>query len=170
MLYQSLCLNDSDLWLTFSRSSCCEQEIPPPIAKKISIFQQVSCQSTVCTNQNTHRALTLFRSLSQVLVVQALRPDRLQSAMAAFASQALGKFRERRHTHTHTHTHTQCSESGMYNISDGWLSLFVISLCRAFLWSLIMIQRVNSTFRYIINTSHTALCVRVCVVDTGILI
>uniref|UniRef100_A0A673MA78 Dynein heavy chain ATP-binding dynein motor region domain-containing protein n=1 Tax=Sinocyclocheilus rhinocerous TaxID=307959 RepID=A0A673MA78_9TELE len=75
VLYQSLCLNDSDLWLTFSHSSCCEQEIPPPIAKKISLFQQV-------------------------LVVQALRPDRLQSAMAAFASQALGKFRERRHTHT----------------------------------------------------------------------
>ncbi|XP_026115691.1 cytoplasmic dynein 2 heavy chain 1-like [Carassius auratus] len=65
VLYQSLCLNDSDLWLTFSHSSCCEQEIPPPIAKKISLFQQV-------------------------LVVQALRPDRLQSAMAAFASQALG--------------------------------------------------------------------------------
>ncbi|XP_073674385.1 cytoplasmic dynein 2 heavy chain 1-like [Garra rufa] len=64
VLYQSLCLNDSDLWLTFSRSSCCEQEIPPPIAKKISLFQQV-------------------------LVVQALRPDRLQSSMAAFASQAL---------------------------------------------------------------------------------
>ncbi|KAI2656493.1 Cytoplasmic dynein 2 heavy chain 1 [Labeo rohita] len=76
VLYQSLCLNDSDLWLTFSRSSCCDQEIPPPIAKKISLFQQV-------------------------LVVQALRPDRLQSAMATFASQALGKFRERRHTHTH---------------------------------------------------------------------
>ncbi|XP_050986096.1 LOW QUALITY PROTEIN: cytoplasmic dynein 2 heavy chain 1 [Labeo rohita] len=65
VLYQSLCLNDSDLWLTFSRSSCCDQEIPPPIAKKISLFQQV-------------------------LVVQALRPDRLQSAMATFASQALG--------------------------------------------------------------------------------
>uniref|UniRef100_A0A9J7YQK8 Cytoplasmic dynein 2 heavy chain 1 n=1 Tax=Cyprinus carpio carpio TaxID=630221 RepID=A0A9J7YQK8_CYPCA len=65
VLYQSLCLNDSDLWLTFSHSSCCEQEIPPTIAKKISLFQQV-------------------------LVVQALRPDRLQSAMAAFASQALG--------------------------------------------------------------------------------
>ncbi|XP_059389921.1 dynein cytoplasmic 2 heavy chain 1 isoform X2 [Carassius carassius] len=65
VLYQSLCLNDSDQWLTFSQSSCCEQEIPPPIAKKISLFQQV-------------------------LVVQALRPDRLQSAMAAFACQALG--------------------------------------------------------------------------------
>ncbi|XP_057206860.1 cytoplasmic dynein 2 heavy chain 1 isoform X3 [Triplophysa rosa] len=64
-LYQSLNLNDTDLWLSFSRSSCCEQEIPPSVAKKISLFQQV-------------------------LVVQALRPDRLQSAMTAFASHALG--------------------------------------------------------------------------------
>uniref|UniRef100_A0A8B9L141 Dynein cytoplasmic 2 heavy chain 1 n=1 Tax=Astyanax mexicanus TaxID=7994 RepID=A0A8B9L141_ASTMX len=60
-LYQSLCLNDSGLWMSFSRSSTCEQEIPSSIAKKLSLFQQV-------------------------LVVQALRPDRLQSAMAAFAS------------------------------------------------------------------------------------
>ena len=30
--------------------------------------------------------------LLQVLVVQALRPDRLQSAMSLFASKALGKF------------------------------------------------------------------------------
>ncbi|KAI4889837.1 hypothetical protein NFI96_027314, partial [Prochilodus magdalenae] len=65
VLYQSLCLSDTDLWVSFSQSSTCEQEIPPTIAKKISLFQQV-------------------------LVVQALRPDRLQSAMAAFASRALG--------------------------------------------------------------------------------
>ncbi|XP_073719558.1 cytoplasmic dynein 2 heavy chain 1 [Misgurnus anguillicaudatus] len=65
VFYQSLCLNDTDLWLPFSRSSCCEQEVPPSVAKKISLFQQV-------------------------LVVQALRPDRLQSAMASFASHALG--------------------------------------------------------------------------------
>ncbi|XP_068440329.1 cytoplasmic dynein 2 heavy chain 1 isoform X1 [Clinocottus analis] len=64
-LYQSLCLSDSDLWLSFSRSSQCEQEIPSSIAKKISPFQQL-------------------------LLVQAVRPDRLQSAMAAFATQALG--------------------------------------------------------------------------------
>ncbi|KAK6296187.1 hypothetical protein J4Q44_G00339000 [Coregonus suidteri] len=64
-LYQSLCLSDSDLWLSFSRSSNCEQEVPPSIAKKIKPFQQV-------------------------LLVQAIRPDRLQSAMAAFTSQALG--------------------------------------------------------------------------------
>ncbi|XP_053095782.1 cytoplasmic dynein 2 heavy chain 1 isoform X3 [Pangasianodon hypophthalmus] len=64
-LYQSLCLGDADLWLSFSQSSVCEQEIPSSIAKKISLFQQV-------------------------LVVQALRPDRLQSAMANFASHTLG--------------------------------------------------------------------------------
>ncbi|XP_056229968.1 cytoplasmic dynein 2 heavy chain 1 isoform X2 [Seriola aureovittata] len=64
-LYQSLCLSDSDLWLSFSQSSQCEQEIPSSIAKKITPFKQL-------------------------LLVQAVRPDRLQSAMAAFASQALG--------------------------------------------------------------------------------
>uniref|UniRef100_A0A672FSM8 Cytoplasmic dynein 2 heavy chain 1 n=1 Tax=Salarias fasciatus TaxID=181472 RepID=A0A672FSM8_SALFA len=63
-LYQTLCLSDSDLWLSFLQSSHCEQEIPSSIAKKISPFQQL-------------------------LLVQALRPDRLQSAMTAFASQAL---------------------------------------------------------------------------------
>uniref|UniRef100_A0A3P8WNV8 Cytoplasmic dynein 2 heavy chain 1 n=1 Tax=Cynoglossus semilaevis TaxID=244447 RepID=A0A3P8WNV8_CYNSE len=64
-LYPSLCLSDSDLWLSFSQSSQCEQEIPSSIAKKLTPFQQL-------------------------LLVQALRPDRLQSAMTAFASQALG--------------------------------------------------------------------------------
>uniref|UniRef100_A0A7N8XHY5 Dynein cytoplasmic 2 heavy chain 1 n=1 Tax=Mastacembelus armatus TaxID=205130 RepID=A0A7N8XHY5_9TELE len=66
-VYQSLCLSDSDLWLSFSQSSQCEQEIPSTIAKKITPFQQL-------------------------LLVQAVRPDRLQSTMAAFASQALGKW------------------------------------------------------------------------------
>ncbi|XP_029026743.1 cytoplasmic dynein 2 heavy chain 1 isoform X2 [Betta splendens] len=64
-LYQSLSLSDSDLWLSFLRSSQCEQEIPSTIAKKITPFQQL-------------------------LLVQAVRPDRLQSAMTAFASRALG--------------------------------------------------------------------------------
>ncbi|XP_056138994.1 cytoplasmic dynein 2 heavy chain 1 [Lampris incognitus] len=64
-LYQSLCLSDLELWLSFSVSSHCEQEIPPSITKKITPFQQV-------------------------LLVQTVRPDRLQSAMAAFASRELG--------------------------------------------------------------------------------
>ncbi|XP_078258653.1 cytoplasmic dynein 2 heavy chain 1 isoform X2 [Rhinoraja longicauda] len=64
-LYQTLCLEDLDLWLNFSQSSTCEQDVPAPIARRITLFQQV-------------------------LVVQAIRPDRLQSAMALFASRALG--------------------------------------------------------------------------------
>ncbi|XP_061575223.1 dynein cytoplasmic 2 heavy chain 1 isoform X3 [Cololabis saira] len=64
-LYQTLCLSDSDLWLSFLQSSQCEQEIPLSIAKKILLFQQL-------------------------LLVQAVRPDRLQSAMTSFACQALG--------------------------------------------------------------------------------
>ncbi|XP_040400085.1 cytoplasmic dynein 2 heavy chain 1 isoform X2 [Cygnus olor] len=64
-LYQTLCLEDEGLWHTFSQSSVCEQEFPSTIVKRISLFQQV-------------------------LVVQAVRPDRLQSAMALFACKALG--------------------------------------------------------------------------------
>ncbi|XP_054598719.1 cytoplasmic dynein 2 heavy chain 1 isoform X1 [Nothobranchius furzeri] len=63
--YQTLCLSDSGLWLAFMQSSQCEQEFPAVISKKTSLFQQL-------------------------LLVQAVRPDRLQSAMTAFASQALG--------------------------------------------------------------------------------
>uniref|UniRef100_A0A8D0CER9 Dynein cytoplasmic 2 heavy chain 1 n=1 Tax=Scleropages formosus TaxID=113540 RepID=A0A8D0CER9_SCLFO len=66
MLYQTLNLNEADLWLTFSSSSTCEQDFPPSITKKISPFQQL-------------------------LVLQAIRPDRLQSAMILFVSQALGE-------------------------------------------------------------------------------
>ncbi|KAM9801492.1 cytoplasmic dynein 2 heavy chain 1 [Neosynchiropus ocellatus] len=64
-VYQSMCLTDSDLWLTFSRSSHCEHDIPTSIAKKITTFQQL-------------------------LLIQAVRPDRLQSAMTLFVSQTLG--------------------------------------------------------------------------------
>ncbi|XP_063807614.1 cytoplasmic dynein 2 heavy chain 1 isoform X2 [Pseudophryne corroboree] len=64
-LYQSLSLEDSNLWNNFSKSTVCEQEFPAAIAKKLSLFQQV-------------------------LVVQAIRPDRLQSAMALFACRTLG--------------------------------------------------------------------------------
>ncbi|KPP72256.1 cytoplasmic dynein 2 heavy chain 1-like [Scleropages formosus] len=67
MLYQTLNLNEADLWLTFSSSSTCEQDFPPSITKKISPFQQL-------------------------LVLQAIRPDRLQSAMILFVSQALGEW------------------------------------------------------------------------------
>ncbi|KAL3878520.1 hypothetical protein ACJMK2_030860 [Sinanodonta woodiana] len=64
-LYQTLNFEDGSLWSSFSRSSQCEQEFPSVIEKKISLFQQV-------------------------LVVQAVRPDRLQSAMSLFACRSLG--------------------------------------------------------------------------------
>ncbi|XP_044933442.1 cytoplasmic dynein 2 heavy chain 1 isoform X4 [Mustela putorius furo] len=64
-LYQTLCFDDVGLWRTYYHNSVCEQEFPSILAKKVSLFQQV-------------------------LVVQALRPDRLQSAMALFACRALG--------------------------------------------------------------------------------
>uniref|UniRef100_A0A8C5YQN7 Cytoplasmic dynein 2 heavy chain 1 n=1 Tax=Marmota marmota marmota TaxID=9994 RepID=A0A8C5YQN7_MARMA len=63
-LYQTLCFEDVALWRTYYHNSVCEQEFPSILAKKVSLFQQV-------------------------LVVQALRPDRLQSAMALFACKAL---------------------------------------------------------------------------------
>ncbi|KAF4787703.1 hypothetical protein TURU_168391 [Turdus rufiventris] len=63
-LYQTLCFEDEGLWRTFSQSSICEQDFPSPVVKRISLFQQV-------------------------LVVQAVRPDRLQSAMALFACKTL---------------------------------------------------------------------------------
>ncbi|XP_075448514.1 cytoplasmic dynein 2 heavy chain 1 isoform X2 [Ascaphus truei] len=64
-LYLTLGLEDSNLWNNFSRSLTCEQDFPVTVVKKISLFQQV-------------------------LIVQAIRPDRLQSAMAFFACQNLG--------------------------------------------------------------------------------
>ncbi|XP_074649972.1 cytoplasmic dynein 2 heavy chain 1-like [Tubulanus polymorphus] len=63
-LYQILTLTDSDMWMTFSRSSQCEQDFPTAILKKTTPFQRV-------------------------LVVQAIRPDRLQSAMTQFACKIL---------------------------------------------------------------------------------
>ncbi|XP_053400577.1 cytoplasmic dynein 2 heavy chain 1-like [Mercenaria mercenaria] len=64
-LYNALGLEDGGTWSNFARSSQCEQEIPSSIEKRISLFQQV-------------------------LLVQAIRPDRLQSAMGLFACRVLG--------------------------------------------------------------------------------
>ena len=64
-LFNSLDLGNAELWKTFAKSSQCEKEFPPSIAKKLSSFQEV-------------------------LVVQALRPDRLQSTMEQFAIKSLG--------------------------------------------------------------------------------
>ena len=64
-LYQLLDLSSADVWMKFRKSSQCENEIPATVAKSITPFQQV-------------------------LVIQALRPDRLQSAMEQFATRSLG--------------------------------------------------------------------------------
>ncbi|GAB6032228.1 Cytoplasmic dynein 2 heavy chain 1 [Chamberlinius hualienensis] len=64
-LFQHLQLNDERLWRTFSQSSECEREMPTMRIQQMSKFQQV-------------------------LVVQALRPDRLFSAMIDFCTQVLG--------------------------------------------------------------------------------
>ena len=64
-LYDSLNLSNANLWLQFSNSSQCEKDIPPDILKVLSHFQQV-------------------------LVIQALRPDRLETVMTQFATRALG--------------------------------------------------------------------------------
>ena len=64
-LMSSLDFKNSQLWAGFGKSSKCEQEFPSALGKKISAFQQV-------------------------LVVQALRPDRLQSAMSLFATKSMG--------------------------------------------------------------------------------
>lgn len=64
-LYQQLELTSADIWSKFSKSSQCEKEIPASFAKSITHFEQV-------------------------LVIQALRPDRLQSTMEQFATRALG--------------------------------------------------------------------------------
>ncbi|MPC87535.1 Cytoplasmic dynein 2 heavy chain 1 [Portunus trituberculatus] len=64
-LYESLKLDDLSIWSGFARSSHCEMDIPVQLGQKTSVFQQL-------------------------LIIQAIRPDRLQSAMINFASRALG--------------------------------------------------------------------------------
>ncbi|XP_064610087.1 cytoplasmic dynein 2 heavy chain 1-like isoform X3 [Liolophura sinensis] len=64
-LCQELQLEDSGVWSSFSRSSQCELEFPTSIEKRTTLFQRL-------------------------LLVQAVRPDRLQSAMSVFACRALG--------------------------------------------------------------------------------
>ncbi|OWF37256.1 Cytoplasmic dynein 2 heavy chain 1 [Mizuhopecten yessoensis] len=63
-LYQQFNFDDSSMWSSFSRSSECETEFPSVIEKKTTLFQQL-------------------------LAVQTVRPDRLQTAMGLFACKAL---------------------------------------------------------------------------------
>ena len=63
-LYSNLELSNVNVWSTFSHSSQCEKDFPVSIAKRITPFQQL-------------------------LVIQALQPDRLQSSMEQFVHFAL---------------------------------------------------------------------------------
>ena len=63
-LYNDLALQDASQWSQFARSSQCEQDFPGALQRKLTPFQQL-------------------------LVVQATRLDRLQSAMGQFACRAL---------------------------------------------------------------------------------
>jgi dynein heavy chain 2 len=64
-LAQQLQTRDGDTWGGWARDQACERNFPQTVERKITGFQKV-------------------------LVVQALRPDRLESAMSAFASFTLG--------------------------------------------------------------------------------
>ena len=64
-LYEKLALADASTWAAFARSSECEREFPPNVARGVSAFEQL-------------------------LVVQLVRPDRLLSAQMQFVCQALG--------------------------------------------------------------------------------
>ena len=65
-LFETLQINDNSVWSAFSRSNMNEdEELPIQLAKKISHFQKV-------------------------LVIQALRPESLVSAMETFVQKALG--------------------------------------------------------------------------------
>ncbi|XP_069942834.1 cytoplasmic dynein 2 heavy chain 1 isoform X1 [Cherax quadricarinatus] len=64
-MYEMLHLDDLSMWSGFARSSHCETDLPVQLGQKLSGFQHL-------------------------LLIQALRPDRLQSAMVNFATRALG--------------------------------------------------------------------------------
>ena len=64
-LEQALQLEDASVWSTFIKAENCEEQFPLQVSKKLSLFQQL-------------------------LVIQALRPDRLQTGMEFFAQRALG--------------------------------------------------------------------------------
>ena len=64
-LSSTLQLSDPNAWTGFMRNERCELEFPVHVSKKISLFQQL-------------------------MTIQALRPDRLQSAMENFSQKVLG--------------------------------------------------------------------------------
>ena len=68
MIFYFICYKDSDLWSQFARSNNCDENFPTSISKRVSAFQQL-------------------------LLIQAARPDRLQSAMSSFACRELGNLK-----------------------------------------------------------------------------
>uniref|UniRef100_A0A8C9S5I7 Cytoplasmic dynein 2 heavy chain 1 n=1 Tax=Scleropages formosus TaxID=113540 RepID=A0A8C9S5I7_SCLFO len=76
MLYQTLNLNEADLWLTFSSSSTCEQDFPPSITKKISPFQQVTRVISVvpssCMKELSPPPLSLKRLYQETLETEPI--------------------------------------------------------------------------------------------------
>ncbi|KAL3101915.1 hypothetical protein niasHS_003324 [Heterodera schachtii] len=64
-LFQSLQIADQPIWSTFMKSVECENALPPSVNAKLSDFQRL-------------------------IVLQALRPDRLRAAMLRFTSKLLG--------------------------------------------------------------------------------
>ena len=63
-LFASLDISNAKMWSQFSNSSHCERDFPAPVAQRLTLFQKV-------------------------LVIQALRPDNLQSSMEQFVITAL---------------------------------------------------------------------------------
>lgn len=66
-LFHNLNLHDLNTWKTFMSTPECENAFPTLIESRLSEFQKI-------------------------LVIQAIRPDRLYSALSKFASQMLGNF------------------------------------------------------------------------------
>ena len=64
-LFDTAQIKDGSAWSSFAKAEECENEFPVQLEKKLSLFQQV-------------------------LIVQALRPDRLVSAMEKFSISVLG--------------------------------------------------------------------------------
>uniref|UniRef100_A0A3B3YWL0 Uncharacterized protein n=1 Tax=Poecilia mexicana TaxID=48701 RepID=A0A3B3YWL0_9TELE len=96
-LYQTLCLSDSDLWVSFLQSSQCEQEIPSSITRKISLFQQVSFHSAFsCMKElsppplNLRRLYTETMEWEPVLIIISPGADPSQE-LAELAAETIGR-------------------------------------------------------------------------------
>ena len=64
-LFSQLQLENEEIWIPFARSASCEREVPPSIIKRLTSFQRL-------------------------LLIQALRPDQLNSAIESFCRESLG--------------------------------------------------------------------------------